>query len=82
MCERERLLRRIQMVGFALVDLNLYLDTHPNCPHALEMFNEQSAQYAELQQAYADKFGPLSPSQAGGSSWDWISGPWPWEMEA
>ena len=30
--EKERLLRKIQACSFALVEANLYLDSHPTCP--------------------------------------------------
>ena len=35
MCDKERLLRNLQMIDFALTEVNLYLDTHPHCPEAL-----------------------------------------------
>jgi hypothetical protein len=35
MCNKERLLRNLQMIDFALTEDNLYLDSHPTCPEAL-----------------------------------------------
>ena len=32
------LMKKIQETSFAVVDLNLFLDTHPDCEQALELF--------------------------------------------
>ena len=37
---REKLMREIQEVSFALVDLNLFLDSHPDCKVALDYFKD------------------------------------------
>ena len=34
------LLRKIQQYDFSLKELNLYLDTHPDCRRALAMFRK------------------------------------------
>ena len=36
--EKERLLRKIQACSFALVEANLYLDSHPTCRDGLAYF--------------------------------------------
>jgi len=36
---KRRLMRQIKETDFVLKDLNLYLDTHPGCKEALEMYN-------------------------------------------
>mgnify|MGYP000084446899 CR=1 FL=1 len=38
-CKKE-LLEWINIVSFAVDDVKLFLDTHPNCPEALEFFDE------------------------------------------
>ncbi|MFZ0477336.1 MAG: spore coat protein CotJB, partial [Halobacillus sp.] len=42
--ERYELMEKIQMVDFALVELTLYLDTHPNDFQAIQQFNELAVQ--------------------------------------
>ena len=37
---KEKLMREIQEVGFALVDLNLFLDSHPDNKLALDFFED------------------------------------------
>ncbi|MGE5561526.1 MAG: spore coat protein CotJB [Chloroflexota bacterium] len=72
----------LQALGFTLVDLNLYLDTHPWDQRALADFNATSAQYHACRQQYESMYGPLmnfghSMSPA---PWRWAIDPWPWEI--
>lgn len=34
--DKDKLFRAIQMYGFAIDEIKLYLDTHPNCRNALD----------------------------------------------
>ena len=83
MHKRLDMLRKLQEVQFACIDLNLYLDTHPADQRALMDFNAYACQLAMLIKQYECMYGPLlnygfSQSQY---PWQWIEGPWPWEME-
>ncbi len=78
---REDLIRRLQELEFALVDLNLFLDTHPENQRALMDYNMLTNELKRVKQVYEMKYGPLAnfgsaPSQY---PWQWIEGPWPWE---
>lgn len=78
---RKALMRRIQEVEFAALDLNLYLDTHPENMEALMEYNRYACELEQLKKMYEMKYGPLfnfgfSPSQY---PWRWINDPWPWE---
>jgi spore coat protein JB len=80
-CQLE-MLRPVQELSFTAVDLNLYLDTHPNDPNALGHYNAICQQLACAKAAYERIYGPLmsfgeTPSQF---PWRWINGPWPWEI--
>lgn len=80
---RNDLLKKITEVEFAAVDLNLYLDNHPEDSIALERFNEISRDAAKLRKAYEMSFGPLlnfGYSQSN-SPWAWTDDAWPWELE-
>jgi len=75
-------LEEIQAVDFVLVELTLYLDTHPNDQQAMLQFNEY-AQYAQqLKKNFEAKYGPLQ--QFGNSytdaNWSWGTTPWPWQI--
>ncbi|WP_113927023.1 spore coat protein CotJB [Bacillus sp. P14.5] len=80
--KRQALLERIQIVEFALLDLQLYLDTHPGDKNALEQFNQLSSVLQELKAQHERKYGPLlgfgfSQSKR---TWQWINDPWPWQI--
>ena len=81
MRDRRALLRQIQEVEFAALELNLYLDTHPQDQNALAQYNNYARQLNMLKQQYEMSYGPLlnfgfSPSQY---PWRWLESPWPWE---
>ena len=80
--ERERLqssmLMEIKSLNFAVVELALYLDTHPDDQKALCLHNKYSNQLKELKDKYQKIFGPLDfyfPC----NKWRWLEEPWPWE---
>lgn len=80
MNEEIRLLHHIGVVDFVLVDLTLYLDTHPRDKEALEYFNHYSRVKNQLMREFAAKFYPLSREFSENSKeWTWVLAPNPWE---
>jgi len=80
---RKELLLKIQELEFAVVDLNLFLDTHPGSEQALADYNKYTQELINLKDVYEMKYGPLtnfgySPSQC---PWQWVDEPWPWEED-
>lgn len=77
-----RLLQQLQEIDFVLVELNLYLDTHPNDPQALQQFNQLVQQRWTLAQRYEENYGPLQNLGRSYSRqpWQWIETPWPWQV--
>lgn len=76
------ILSELQATDFTLVELALYLHTHPQDKHTLEQFNEFSEHKKRLKSFFEEKFGPLqqfgnSPINAGTS---WSDAPWPWQV--
>lgn len=79
-----KILREIQELEFALVELNLYLDTHPADERALRTFNNLAERLTAAKQAYEARYGPLVNFGHSGPAqmpWQWIEEPWPWEIE-
>ncbi len=77
---RERLLREVMALDFALIDLGLYLDTHPCDQRALNLFNNYAQSAMALRREYERLYGPLTQNSAAtGFRWTWIDEPWPWE---
>ena len=79
MNEREILMRKIATTDFAITDLHLFLDTHPNNLNIARKIEEYEMKSRELREEYEKHFGPLSPSGDTGNRWAWISNPWPWD---
>jgi len=79
--ERERDLLKIQEIGFAAHELNLYLDTHPEDQSMLALFNDYRNQVNELTRDYENKYGPLTiNSNNMNESFTWVENSWPWEV--
>ncbi|MFA5528055.1 MAG: spore coat protein CotJB [Peptostreptococcales bacterium] len=77
------LLRRIQYLSFVLVEVNLYLDTHPTDMAALNYYHTYKALYNRALSEYTSQYGPLTPGTVESRNrWTWIDKPWPWEREA
>jgi spore coat protein JB len=80
MNDKYTLLNKIKKYDFTLKELNLYLDTHPNCRKALAMFEKYSRIKEAAENEYVSRFGPIVPEQSNDSNhWSWIDDPWPWE---
>ena len=81
--EKKELLNKIMSLNFAINDLVLYLDTHPNDKEGIKMHNEYSDTVKALIEEYQRKFGPLTVNfNSNATSWDWLDNPWPWERGA
>ncbi len=79
---RKELLQWINVVSFAVDDVKLFLDTHPNDENALAYFREYSNLRNQALKEYAKHFGPLTLDTAVASisdRWNWINEPWPWQ---
>lgn len=80
--ERE-MMTKIQETAFALIDLNLFLDTHPDCAQALELYTKLAATLKSLKADYQSKFGPLVACESSNNApFEWVADgyKWPWEI--
>lgn len=81
MNEKERCLRTVQSLEFALVELGLCLDSHPDCKEALAQYKNFNAQHEQAKNQYEMHFGPLTAGSTGNTDyWDWVATPFPWEI--
>lgn len=80
--EYYEILEELQAVDFVLVELTLYLDTHPTDTKAIEQFNAYAKHRNDIKYEFESRFGPLQ--QYGNSysdaKWSWHSSPWPWQV--
>lgn len=77
-----KMCRHIQILGFTLDDLTLFLDTHPCDQDAQKCYFHYLKAYNEALQEYAKSFGPMNLSTAAesGKYWEWVCTPFPWEL--
>lgn len=74
----DELMYAIMEADFFALDLQLYLDTHPNDTKAIEMFREAIRQSKACKATFEDSFYPLTASSAGtNGKWDWLDGSFP-----
>ncbi|WP_456278509.1 spore coat protein CotJB [Bacillus sp. AK128] len=76
------LLEDLQAVDFVLVELTLYLDTHPHDYEAIQQYNQFAQQRGLLKKQIESKFGPLQQygNSYSGYPWNWDDAPWPWQV--
>ncbi len=75
-----KLMKRIDDASFAMDDVILYLDTHPDDRNALNYYRYVVALRKEAVKAYEASFGPLTIEDADGAcTWSWLTERWPWE---
>ncbi len=81
--EREALLNRVREYGFALIDLNLYLDTHPEDRNMINTYNQYLQLKKQTEEEYERRYGPLALSSGALNTypWAWLTPPWPWEVK-
>ncbi len=82
MNEKQALKRKIWQIDFALHELVLFLDSHPDCERALSLMRDYRKLRRQTVAEYEERFGPfevtvrdVKPEER----WQWIDGPWPWE---
>ena len=74
------MIRQIATVDFAIVELNLYLDTHPSDQEVNSKLNDYKKQSEELRNRYQEMYGPLTSETAEDKRWGWSADPWPWNL--
>lgn len=74
---------QMQALGFALQELALYLDTHPEDQEALALYREYQKMYAGATDEYSQKRMPMTHAvPVDHAAYTWIDEPWPWEYAA
>ena len=81
---REEMMSSLAAVSFAINDLTLYLDTHPDCSKGIVLFHQLLEQRLSLLSSFATKFYPLTQTSMVTGDYDknqygWSEGPMPWE---
>ena len=72
-----RLLLKIYQYDFAINDLSLYLDLHPEDEDVYKTFKKYVEEQRKCVDIYEKKFGPLELDDTDYNSYIWYEGPWP-----
>lgn len=83
MCNEEmKLWNELRTASFAMVELQLYLDTHCEDADAMALYHQYKAQRQNAMEALNLRYGPVTPYDVTNPvKWTWVCGPWPWEGE-
>ena len=76
---RMQMLEWVQSLCFVVVDMQLYLDTHPCDEEALAYYKVSVENYKEAKKKYEEMCGPLNHMHVGEGGYRWLDDPWPWE---
>lgn len=72
-------LGEIMIMSFAVAELGLYLDTHPEDKEALLLHNNYVRLLRNAVEVYEREIGPLTQQAVMEGKFTWIQDPWPWE---
>ena len=78
----KELSEKIRELTFVQKELELYLDTHPDCKTALDYYYQTMNALRAMTEEYEAKFGPMtSRGVMVDKGWTWVDEPWPWQRE-
>lgn len=78
MTPNSMLLKKLDAAQFAMWELHLYLDTHPDDLRALSLYKKYEEINERLTEEYEELCGPLYSNGDPGVSW--LKNPWPWDL--
>ncbi|MDQ0213724.1 spore coat protein JB [Oikeobacillus pervagus] len=75
-------LQELQAVDFVVIELALYLDTHPDDMDAIRQYNAFVQKSIKLKNNFEKNYGSLTSFGYSFSRhpWDWKEAPWPWQV--
>ena len=77
------LMRKLQMIDFAIVDTVLYLDAYPDSKPALEHYNKLISERLRICEALGRSGERVTHrDNVSTEHWTWTNGPWPWQLDA
>ena len=71
----------LMALGFAINELGLYLDTHPDDSEALTLYTKYVQLCQEGRSRYESMYGPLQQTAVTEAGYTWLNDPWPWEYD-
>ena len=78
--EEEAMYLNFSKYAFAMHELKLYLDLHPEDKSMLLLFNDYREKANKLMEEYEQKYGPITSDSEGlTTKFAWQTSNWPWE---
>ena len=85
MSEKQQAMKKIHAIDFAIHELVLFADTHPESKKAMELMRKYKSAKKAAVKDYENKFGryicKVSDVPLDTETFTWIDSPWPWETE-
>ena len=72
-------LAELMALDFAIDELGLYLNTHPNDQDVLKLYWSYIKLAEEGRQKYQKIYGPLLQTDITEGGYRWLENPWPWD---
>ena len=80
--EKQAMMIQLMQYKFALIELQLYLDTHPKDMQMIDLYRKYLSIEKQMCMEYERKYGPITcDSEFIGNEWTWDNSPWPWEVK-
>lgn len=74
--------RQITHLSFVKCELELYLDTHPDCKVALDYYHRTVDALKKLYEQHGAMGKPIrAEDSVSDDRWEWVDKPWPWQWE-
>ena len=74
---QKEMMKQIKGYQFSIIELALYLDTHPDDEKALCLHRHYANILKDLMDKYQKVYGPLTINYPC-KKWRWLEEPWPW----
>ena len=76
------MLTHLDALGFAMIDLNLYLIMNTEDRNMITLYNQYRMEKERVLEAYEREFGPITMNSEALNAvpWAWNNSPWPWEV--
>lgn len=75
---KEEIELKLYELDFAINDLNLYLDIHPDDTKMFDLFKKYIKELDKVKEEYINMVGPLCLTDTTSNNYNWLKS-WPWE---
>jgi spore coat protein JB len=74
--DKYKMMQQIYSSGLVLMEIVLYLDTHPDDAEAISYYNDMKEHYHESVKMYSEYYGPLNFDHMGNEDYlKWVATP-------